>query len=108
MSGSIHASVASLHNPREIRHRRLLFQCWNRGTQESDFILGSFAEAWLESLDNAQLDRLEALLNCADPDLFDWMSGEKAPPQEHDHNVMGMLRSFCAGCRRGPQPNQRH
>jgi hypothetical protein len=29
---------------RDVRCRRLLFRCWHRGTQESDFILGSFAE----------------------------------------------------------------
>ena len=28
----------------QIRRRRLLFQCWHRGTQESDLILGRFAE----------------------------------------------------------------
>jgi succinate dehydrogenase flavin-adding protein (antitoxin of CptAB toxin-antitoxin module) len=31
----------------DIRCRRLLFRCWYRGTQESDVILGRFAEAYL-------------------------------------------------------------
>ncbi|HXL32240.1 MAG TPA: succinate dehydrogenase assembly factor 2 [Bradyrhizobium sp.] len=31
----------------DIRRRRLLFWCWHRGTQESDVMLGRFAEAYL-------------------------------------------------------------
>jgi len=31
----------------DIRCRRLLFGCWHRGTQESDVMLGRFAEAYL-------------------------------------------------------------
>ena len=45
---------------------------WHRGTRESDLILGRFAEAHLAGFDAAQLDRYEALLECADADLFDW------------------------------------
>ena len=79
----------------DVRCRRLLFRCWHRGTQESDFILGSFAEDSLKTLDNNQLGRFEALLDCTDPDLFDWIFGVSDPPPEHDHDVMQLLRSFC-------------
>ncbi len=86
----------------DIRRKRLLFRCWHRGTQESDLILGSFAET-LADLDSSQLDRFEALLECADPDLFDWVLGGFAPPPEHDHDVMRLLREFCAPRHGGPQ-----
>ena len=49
----------------------LLFRCWHRGTQEIDLILGSFAESSFACFDNTRLDRSEALLDCADPDLCD-------------------------------------
>jgi antitoxin CptB len=81
---------------RVIRRRRLLFRCWHRGTQESDLILGQFAETSLKSMDSAQLDRFEALLDCPDPDLFDRILGRSAPPPEHDHAMMRLLRSSCA------------
>lgn len=87
----------------DLRCRRLLFRCWHRGTQESDVILGSFAETALTGLDSAQLDRFEALLECTDPDLFDWILGGYAPPPEHDHDVMRLLREFCARRHRGPR-----
>jgi antitoxin CptB len=88
-------SGGSRHDLRDVRCRRLLFRCWHRGTQESDLILGPFAERSLANLDSAQLDRFEALLDCTDPDLFDWIFGCSAPPPEHDHDVMHLLRGFC-------------
>ena len=72
-----------------------MFRSSRRGTQESDLILGSFAEESLTSLDDAQLERFQALLDCSDPDLFDWMFGISAPPPGHDNDVMRRLRAFC-------------
>jgi antitoxin CptB len=67
----------------DVRRRRLLFQCWHRGTQESDFILGPFAEDALKTLDSDQL--------------------VSDPPSEHDHDVMQLLRSFCIERHRTPR-----
>ena len=80
-----------------------MFRSWTRGTQESDLILGSFAEESLTSLDDAQLQRFQALLDCSDPDLFDWIFEVSASPPEHDHDVMRLLRAFC-GARRFQRP----
>jgi antitoxin CptB len=96
-------SCSSQSKQRDIRCRRLLFRCWHRGTQESDLILGSFAEASLGTLDGDQLGRFEALLDCTDPDLFDWIFGVSDPPPEHDHDVMELLRSFCNERHRAPR-----
>lgn len=93
---------------RDIRCRRLLFRCWHRGTQESDLILGPFAEDSLEALNDDQLGRFEALLECTDPDLFDWIFGVRDPPPEHDHDVMQMLRSFCIETHRTPRQIGQH
>jgi antitoxin CptB len=81
-------------SPSEIRRKRLLFRSWHRGTRESDLILGRFADAHLAGLDEAQLDRYEALLDCADADIFDWVSGRDTPPPEHDHDVSRLLVGF--------------
>ena len=92
----------------DIRRRRLLFRSWHRGTQESDLILGSFAEDSLETLDSDQIGRFEALLDCTDPDLFDWIFGVRDPPPEHDHDVMQRLRSFSIGRHRTPRKIGQH
>jgi antitoxin CptB len=78
----------------EIRRKRLLFRSWHRGTQESDLILGRFADAHLAGFDEVELDRYEALLDCTDADIFDWVSGRAEPPAEHDHDVTRLLLSF--------------
>ena len=101
-------SYASEHKQRDVRCRRLLFRCWHRGTQESDLILGPFAEDSLETLDSDQLGRFEALLDCTDPELFGWIFGVSNPPTEHDHDVMQLLRSFCAEQRRTPRQIGQH
>jgi antitoxin CptB len=89
-----HLVDESHQDHRRLRCRRLLFRCWHRGTQESDLILGKFAETHLADFDDSQFDRLEALLDCIDPDLFDWIIGGFAPPKEYDHDVMRLLRCF--------------
>ncbi len=78
----------------EIRRKRLSFRSWHRGTRESDLILGRFADGHLAGFDEAQLDRYEALLDCADADIFNWVSGRTAAPAEHDHDVTRLLLSF--------------
>jgi antitoxin CptB len=101
-------SDASQREHPDVRRRRLLFQCWHRGTQESDLILGLFAETSLTDLDGTQLAQFEALLDCTDPDLFDWIICGSAPPPEHDHEVMRLLRGFWAARHRRPQQDGQH
>jgi antitoxin CptB len=92
----------------DVCRRKLMFRSRTRGTQESDLILGSFADAVLKGLDDAQLKRFEALLDCSDPDLFDWIFEIDAPPPEHDHDVMRRLREFCGARGFRAQPAGRH
>jgi antitoxin CptB len=93
MVSDLHSASASQHDARDIRCRRLLFRCWHRGTQEIDLIFGSFADSSVTRLSTVQLDRFEALLDCDDTDLFDWVTGHSKPPPVHDHDVMHMLRA---------------
>jgi antitoxin CptB len=76
------------------RRRRLLFRSWHRGTREADLLLGAFAEAHLAGFDGERLDQFEALLEVPDADLFDWISGRVAPPDEHDTDVARLLLAF--------------
>jgi antitoxin CptB len=85
-----------------LRRKRLLFKSWHRGTQESDLLLGSFADSCLAGLDTSQLCRFEALLECSDPDLFEWILGGGVPPAEHDHDVLHLLCAYWARRQRKP------
>ncbi|MEE8507236.1 MAG: succinate dehydrogenase assembly factor 2 [Kiloniellales bacterium] len=80
----------------DIRRKRLRFRSWRRGTKELDLLLGPFADARLDALDAAQLDRYEALLEMPEPLIYAWITGQGDPPPEADHDVMCLLRDFTA------------
>jgi antitoxin CptB len=94
ISQTRHRQERPVPAPSDIRRKRLLFRSWHRGTRESDLILGRFAEAHLAGFDDRQLDCYEALLDCDDADLFDWVSGRSLPPARQDHDVMRLLLAF--------------
>lgn len=51
-----------------------------RGIREMDIILGRFAETALGGLRAAELDLYDALLSENDHDLYQWVTGQAAPP----------------------------
>lgn len=55
--------------------------------------MGSFADDFLAGFDSTQLDRFEALLDCHDVELLDWITDRCTPPREYDHDVMRLLRT---------------
>ena len=62
-----------------------------------DLLLSRFAERHLRTLSAAQVDRLEALLEAPDADIFAWITGKESVPPEHDHDVMALLRNVSYG-----------
>jgi antitoxin CptB len=78
----------------ETRRKRLYFQSAHRGTKESDLLLGAFADEHLAVFTAAQLDAYEALLNENDGDIYDWVTGRCAPPQEKMSDVLRLLLAF--------------
>ena len=82
---------------RELRCKRLVHRSRYRGAKESDLLFGQFAERHLAALDEAQLDRYEALLDEADQDVLAWVYGRLPVPARHDHDVFRLLRAFEPG-----------
>ena len=66
----------------EYRRKRLRFRAWHRGTKEADLLLGPFADASLDGLDEEGLASFEALLDRSDPEIMDWMTGAAEPPDD--------------------------
>jgi antitoxin CptB len=79
-----------------IKRKKLHFRSWHRGTRELDLILGPFADAAVESLDAAELDDYERLLDLQDSDLMDWAMGAKPLPAGLDcplyHRILAFRR----------------
>lgn len=76
---------------RETRLKRLRMRAWHRGTKEMDTITGTFADRAMAGLSAGDLDRFEALMEEADPDILAWITGARPAPPEHDAMV-GRLR----------------
>jgi antitoxin CptB len=75
----------------ENRRKRLTFRSWHRGTREMDLIMGSFAEETVNSMTMEELNFYEELLNTPDPDVYDWISGQKTPPTNLMNSVLEKL-----------------
>src|SRR5690606_15509155 len=63
-----------------IRRKKLRYRAWHRGTREMDLVLGPYADTHTDSMDDSQLDRLEALISEEDPPLLTWVMGQETPP----------------------------
>lgn len=72
----------------DLRRRRLLYRATHRGTHENDLLLGGFLRAQVDTLDDADLTALEALLELPDPDLADWLTGRQPIPPESDNPML--------------------
>ncbi|HRK17841.1 MAG TPA: succinate dehydrogenase assembly factor 2 [Hyphomicrobiaceae bacterium] len=57
----------------EQRKRRASYRAHYRGTKEMDWLVGKFADARLDAMDEGQLALFEILLAVPDPDLQSWI-----------------------------------
>jgi antitoxin CptB len=85
------------------RRKRLLFRAKRRGFKEVDLIFGVFAMAELARLDDGELDQFEALLDAPDQEVYAWLRGHSAPPQEFDTPLFARLKAVCS--RKDPKWN---
>lgn len=68
--------------------KKLLFRAWHRGTREMDLLMGSFADSFLPTCNDADVVLFEQLLAVPDPDLYDWKIGRIPPDADEDTTVM--------------------
>ena len=74
-----------------MRRKKLRYRAWHRGTREMDLVLGPYADAHTEAMDEAQLDRLEALMSEEDPPLLTWVMGQEEPPAHVDRSFLDLV-----------------
>lgn len=67
----------------EHRLKRLSMRAMRRGIKEMDIILSRYAAARLPDMTSADLDRFDALLSENDQDLYQWVTGQIAPPEHY-------------------------
>ncbi len=76
------------------RRKKILFRAWHRGMREMDLIMGRFAEANIDRMDDATLDVFEALIEVPDRDLLAWITGKEPTPTNYDSEVFRALKAF--------------
>ena len=76
------------------RRKRALLRTWRRGTRELDIIFGLFANAEIETMSNVDLDELERLLDCEDPNLQKWFMGQEAVLPEYNTALFARIVAF--------------
>jgi antitoxin CptB len=76
------------------RRKRTLFRAWHRGTREMDLLMGSFVDAEIRTMPEAELALLEALIEVPDRDLFAWLMGKAEVPSNYDSDVFQRLKRF--------------
>ena len=79
-----------------MRRRRLKFRCWHRGMKETDLLLGRFADAHVDDLDEAEVAAFEALLETPDQDIFAWIVGGEPVPDEARTPLLTRLIAYYA------------
>ena len=89
MAGS-HRSRAALDK----RRRQLLYRSAHRGTREMDILLGGYVAATIETMGDAELARLERLMEEPDNDMLHWFTGQAAPPGHVDAALIGAIAAF--------------
>jgi antitoxin CptB len=81
----------------DARRKKLLFRAWRRGVREMDLIVGRFADAHLEALDEAGLDDFERLIEVPNAELYGWVSAGEPVPHAFDTAVLRGLIAFHNG-----------
>ena len=78
----------------DLRLNRIRFRAWRRGFREADLILGPFVDTHAARMTEAELDRLEALMEQSDHDIFGWIMGAIPVPPAFDDDILARLRAF--------------
>jgi len=78
----------------DVRRRKLLFRAWRRGVRETDLIVGRFADAYIDRFDDAALADFERLIEVPNAELYAWVAGAEAVPQNYDTAVLRQLIGF--------------
>lgn len=89
MSGTKHTGEGL-----DARRRKLLFRSWHRGMLEMDMLLGSFADARIATLTEAQIDQYERLLEVVDTDLLPILTGEQPIPANEHTQMLNEIAAF--------------
>lgn len=80
--------------PRDLWLKRLRYRSWHRGCKETDLVLGRYCDARIDALDEAALQRFEALLDEDDADIWAWLTDKTPCPKAEFNPLLDELKHF--------------
>ena len=83
-----------MNESHEDRLKRLKMRSMRRGIKEMDLILTAYADANLAKMSPTALDTYDALLHENDQDLYQWVTGQVAPPTAYAGLIQGVSQVF--------------
>lgn len=83
-----------MNESHEDRLKRLKMRSMRRGIKEMDLILTAYADANLAKMSPAALDTYDALLHENDQDLYQWVTGQVAPPTAYSGLIQDVSQVF--------------
>lgn len=78
----------------ETRRRRAAYRAHHRGTKEMDWLVGRFADAYLDDLSESALAEFEWFLELPDPELQKWILDTSGPTGGAFDELITAIRVF--------------
>jgi antitoxin CptB len=78
----------------EHRLKRMQMRSMRRGIKEMDIILSAYAQTNLSQMNAAQLDLYDQMLDEADQDLYQWVTGQVAAPDSLKILIKDISQTF--------------
>lgn len=72
---------------------KLSYRSLHRGCKETDFLLGKYGEAFLETMNLDELKLFESFLDEDDMAIYDWILSKIIAPEKY-HNLLDKIRIF--------------
>lgn len=86
--------TAAVEGPLDPRRKRILFRSTHRGIREMDILFGGFIRQHVATLEDGELDEVEAMLDIPDQELFAWMTGRTEVPARWDTKLFRRILEF--------------
>jgi antitoxin CptB len=78
----------------EARRKRLMWRASRRGIKEMDILVGGFAAAQLQAMDETQLTMFEKLLDIPDQDLLSYATHQMPVPAHLQSALLEAVLAF--------------
>jgi len=76
---------------KEILIKQLFYRSIHRGCKETDFLIGEFAKAKLQEIDDLEL--FDSFIQEDDMKIYDWILGKEKIPAQYGE-IVGDIRKF--------------